>query len=142
MSHFEGTINSVTGEEIINLNREHVFFSWSVWSKVTRIPAVRSEGVYFWEADGKRYLDFSAQLMNVNIGHGYQKGTKAIQKQVNEMVFVCPGIATEPRGCLGQLLGEITLGDLCKTLFTLGGSEARKRNWNYGTHNREPHRVQ
>ena len=61
----------MTNEEIINLNREYVFFSWSTQSKVNPLCAVRSEGVYFWDADGKRYLDFSSQLMNVNIGHGH-----------------------------------------------------------------------
>lgn len=114
----------MTGEEIIKLNREYVFFSWAVQNKVTPIPAVRSEGVYFWDADGKRYLDFSSQLMNVNIGHGNQKVVKAVQDQVAKMAFVYPGMATEPKGRLGQMLAEITPGDLCKTFFTLGGAEA------------------
>jgi taurine--2-oxoglutarate transaminase len=113
-----------TREEIINLNREYVFFTWAVQSRVDPIPAVRSEGVYFWDADGKRYLDFSSQLMNVNVGHGNPKIVRAIQEQVARMAYVYPGIATEPRGRLGQLLAEITPGDLCKTLFTLGGADA------------------
>jgi taurine--2-oxoglutarate transaminase len=113
-----------TSEEIVSLNREYVFFTWAVQSRVDPIPAVRSEGVYFWDADGKRYLDFSSQLMNVNVGHGNPKIVRAIQEQVASMAYVYPGIATEPRGRLGQLLAEITPGDLCKTLFTLGGADA------------------
>jgi len=116
----------MTSEEIVNLNREYVFFPWAVQSQVNPIPAVRSEGVYFWDAGGKRYLDFSSQLMNVNIGHGNQKVIKAIQEQVEKMAFVYPAIASEPRGRLGQLLAEIAPGDLCKTLFTLGGAEANE----------------
>lgn len=116
----------MTGQEIINLNREYVFFPWAVQSQVDPIPAVRSEGVYFWDADGKRYLDFSSQLMNVNTGHGNQKIIKAIQGQVARMAYVYPGIANEPKGCLGQLLAEITPGDLSKTLFTLSGAEANE----------------
>lgn len=116
----------MTGQEIINLNREYVFFPWAVQSQVDPIPAVRSEGVYFWDADGKRYLDFSSQLMNVNTGHGNQKIIKAIQGQVARMAYVYPGIANEPKGRLGQLLAEITPGDLSKTLFTLGGAEANE----------------
>jgi taurine--2-oxoglutarate transaminase len=115
-----------TSEEIISLNREYVFFTWAVQSRVDPIPAVRSEGVYFWDADGKRYLDFSSQLMNVNVGHGNPKIVQAIQEQVARMAYVYPGIATEPRGRLGQLLAEITPGDLGKTLFTLGGAEANE----------------
>lgn len=117
---------SLTGQEIINLNREHVFFSWSVQNQVKPMTAVRTDGVYFWDADGKRYLDFSSQLMNVNIGHGNQKVIKAIQEQVAAMAFVYPGIATLPKGRLGQLLAEITPGDLGKTFFTLGGAEANE----------------
>jgi taurine--2-oxoglutarate transaminase len=112
------------GEEIVNLNREYVFFSWAVQKDVYPIPAVRSEGVYFWDADGKRYIDFSSQLMNVNIGHGNQKVIKAVQEQVAKLAFVYPGIATEAKGRLGQLLAEVTPGDLSKSFFTLGGAEA------------------
>jgi len=114
------------GAEIVELNREYVFFSWSVQRQVDPIPAVRSAGVYFWDADGKQYLDFSSQLMNVNIGHGNQHVIKAVQDQVAKMAYVYPGIASEPKGRLGQLLAEITPGDLCKTLFTLGGAEANE----------------
>ncbi len=116
----------MTSEEIINLNREYVFFTWAVQSKVNPISATRSEGVYFWDGDGKRYLDFSSQLMNVNAGHGNQKIIKAIQEQVARMAYVYPAIASEPKGRLAQLLAEITPGDLCKTLFTLGGAEANE----------------
>ncbi len=116
----------MTSEEIINLNREYVFFTWAVQSKVNPISATRSEGVYFWDGDGKRYLDFSSQLMNVNAGHGNQKIIKAIQEQVARMAYVYPAIASEPKGRLAQLLAEITPGDLCKTLFTLSGAEANE----------------
>ena len=116
----------MTGEEMIELNREYLFFSWSVQSQVNPIPAVRSEGIYFWDASGKRYFDFTSQLVNVNIGHGNQKVIKAVQEQVEKMAYVYPGIATEPRGRLAQLLAEIAPGDLSKTLFTLGGAEANE----------------
>ena len=116
----------MTNEEIVRLNREHVFFSWSVQSKVNPLVATRSDGIYFWDADGKRYIDFSSQLMNVNIGHGNQRVIQAIQDQVSRLAFAYPGIATEPKGRLGQLLAEITPGNLSKTFFTLGGAEANE----------------
>ncbi|MBU0705467.1 MAG: aminotransferase class III-fold pyridoxal phosphate-dependent enzyme, partial [Chloroflexi bacterium] len=116
----------MTNEEIINLNREYVFFTWATQNRVNPLTAIRSEGVYFWDADGKRYLDFASQLMNVNIGHGNQKVIQAIQEQVAKLSFVYPGIVTAPKGRLAQMLAEITPGDLCKTLFTLGGAEANE----------------
>jgi len=74
----EGMImTKLTSQEIIDLNKDYTFFSWSVQSQTNPIPVTKAEGVYFWDADGKRYLDFSSQLMNTNIGHQHPKVVKA-----------------------------------------------------------------
>lgn len=116
----------LTAQEIVQLSREHTFFSWSVQSEVNPIPVDRAEGVYFWDANGKRYIDFSSQLMNVNIGHQHPKVIEAIKEQVDKLCYSHPLMATEPRGRLGELLAEITPGDLKKTFFCLGGAEANE----------------
>ena len=85
---------------------------------------VRAEGVYFWDADGKKYLDWSSQLVNVNVGHGHPHVIKAIQEQITKISAAQPGVATEPRAQLGEMLAEIMPGDLNKVFFTLGGAEA------------------
>jgi len=117
---------TLTAAEIVRLNREYTLFSWSVQSTVDPIPAVRAEGVYFWDADGKRYIDFSSQLVNVNIGHQHPKVVQAIQDQAARLCFVQPALATEPRGVLGKMLAEVTPGNLKKTFFCLGGAEANE----------------
>jgi len=117
---------TMTAEEIVRLNREYTLFSWSAQGAVDPIPAVRSQGVHFWDANGKQYLDFSSQLMNVNIGHQHPKVVKAIQDQAATLCFLQPAIATEPRGLLGKKLAEITPGNLKKTFFCLGGAEANE----------------
>lgn len=114
------------GKEIIWQNKEFTFFSWSVQSAVNPIPMVKAEGVYFWDADEKRYLDFSSQLMNLNIGHQHPKVVRAIQEQAARLCYAHPGIATEPRGLAGKKIAEITPGDLKKTFFCLGGAEANE----------------
>jgi len=116
----------LTSKEMINLSKEYTFFSWSVQGQVNPIPVTRAEGVYFWDADGKRYLDFSSQLMNTNIGHQHPKVVKAIQDQAAEVCFVHPGNTTEVRALLGKKLAEVTPGNLKKTFFALGGSEANE----------------
>jgi taurine--2-oxoglutarate transaminase len=116
----------LSSKEIVDLNREYTFFSWSVQGQTNPIPVEKAEGVYFWDSDGKRYLDFSSQLMNTNIGHQHPKVVKAIQDQAAKLCFVHPGSATEPRGLLGKKLSEVTPGNLKKTFFTLGGSEANE----------------
>jgi taurine--2-oxoglutarate transaminase len=113
-------------DQIIRESREFTFFSWSVQSEVNPIPMDRAEGVYFWDADGKRYIDFSSQLMNLNIGHQHPKVVAAIKEQAETLCYSHPGMATEPRARLGKLLSEITPGNLKKTFFCLGGAEANE----------------
>src|SRR5258708_23917362 len=118
--------HKLTSQEIVDMNKEYTFFSWSVQEQTNPIPVDRAEGVYFWNVDGKRYLDFASQLVNTNIGHQNPKVVRAIQEQAEKLTFVAPGMASEPRGLLGKKLSEITPGDLKKTFFTLGGAEANE----------------
>jgi len=116
----------LTSQEIIDLSREYTFFSWSVQGQVNPIPVGKAEGIYFWDTDGNRYIDFSSQLMNTNIGHQHPKVVKAIQEQAAELCFVHPGNTTEARALLGKKLAEVAPGNLKKTFFALGGSEANE----------------
>jgi len=122
------TESSASGErssrEIVQENRDYTLFSWSVQSAANPIHLKRAEGVYFWDGDDNRWLDFSAQLINMNVGHQHPKVLEAIKKQVDELCFAGPGFATEPRGVLGHKLAEVT--GLAKAFFTLGGSEANE----------------
>ncbi len=115
---------SAETQKVIDQNREFSLFSWKVQGDVKPPPIEKAQGVYFWDLDGKRYLDFSSQLMNVNLGHGHPKVIEAIQKQVAELSFVYPGLASRARGEAAQLLAEVTPGDLTKSFFTLGGADA------------------
>jgi len=119
-------MSGLTAKEIVSLNREYTFFSWSVQAQVNPIPMTKAEGIYFWDADGKRYLDFSSQLMNLNIGHQHPKVVKAIQDQAATLAYAHPSMATEPRGLLGKKIAEVTPGNLKKTFFCLGGAEANE----------------
>jgi taurine--2-oxoglutarate transaminase len=116
----------LTTDQILRLNREYTFFSWSAQSKINPIVIDRAEGVYFWDPDGNRYLDFNSQLMSINIGHGNRKVADAIAEQANKLAFAAPQFATEVRGRLGQLLSEVTPGDLNRFFFTRGGAEANE----------------
>jgi len=116
----------LTAKEIVDLSKEYTFFSWSVQGQVSPIPVTKAEGIYFWDTDGKRYIDFSSQLMNTNIGHQHPKVVKAIQDQAAQVCFVHPGNTTEVRALLGKKLSEVTPGNLKKTFFSLGGAEANE----------------
>ena len=111
-------------EAILQKNLDYTFFSWSVQGGLNPIYATHAKGVYIHDAHGKKYLDFSSQLMNVNIGHGRQEVTEAVTRQMQKLSYVAPSFATKARGELGAKLAEISPGNLTKTFFTLGGAEA------------------
>lgn len=110
--------------KVVQDNRDYTMFSWSVQANSNPIHMTRAEGVWFWDGDDNRWLDFSSQLINLNLGHQHPKMLEAIKKQVDELCFAGPSFATEPRGQLGKKLAEVT--GLAKTFFTLGGAEANE----------------
>jgi taurine--2-oxoglutarate transaminase len=114
----------MTSEEIVSLSRAHTLFSWSVQSALAPIAIDRAEGIYLYTPEGQRIIDFNAQLMSVNIGHGDRRVIDAINAQAEKLQFVQPAFATEIRARLGAKLAEIMPGDMNKVFFTLGGAEA------------------
>lgn len=108
--------------EIIQDNLDYTLFSWSKQGGLNPIAVKHAQGVYLYDYDGKRYLDFSSGLMNVNIGHGDQRITEAVVKQMQEVSYITPNCVTKARGELGKKLAEICPGDLNKAFFTLCGA--------------------
>ena len=100
---------------------EYTLFSWSKQAGLNPIDIASAKGVWLNARDGRQYIDFSSQLVNVNIGHGHPKVTEAVIKQMNEVSYVYPGMVTEARGKLGRQLAEVAPEGLKKTFFTLGG---------------------
>lgn len=109
-------------EEILHDNMEYTLFSWSKQKGHSPIPVKYAKGVYLYDYNGKRIIDFSSGLMNVNIGHGDQRITEAVVKQMQEVAYVTPSCVTKVRGELGKKLAEICPGDLNKAFFTLCGA--------------------
>ncbi|MEY4104937.1 MAG: hypothetical protein RLZZ478_300, partial [Actinomycetota bacterium] len=73
--------DSKRGAEVFDLDRAHVFHSWSAQKQISPLPVAGGAGSYFWDFDGKKYLDFSCQLVFTNIGFQHPKVIKAIQDQ-------------------------------------------------------------
>jgi taurine--2-oxoglutarate transaminase len=107
---------------IIQDNLDYTLFSWSKQKGIAPIAVKYGEGVYLYDYDGKRYIDFSSGLMNVNIGHGNQRVTDAVVKQMQQVAYVTPSCVTKVRGELGKKLSDICPGDLNKAFFTLCGA--------------------
>ena len=105
-------------------DRAHVFHSWSAQQLIEPVVVTGGEGSWFWDADGRRYLDFASQLVNVNIGHQHPKLVAAIQEAAGRLCTVAPGFAHEARSEAARLIAEVAPGDLNHVFFTNGGAEA------------------
>ena len=127
------------GQRIQQEAKQYVLHSWSVQNAINPLPIAGGEGRYFWDYEGKRYLDFASQLVNLSIGHQHPKLVAAIKEQADKLCTIAPPMATEPRSTLGRLLAEVTPGDLSLSFFTNGGAEANENaiklaRWYTGRH--------
>jgi len=86
----------------------------------------RAEGVHLWDDRGRRYLDFSCQLVNTNIGHQHPKVVAAIQEQAGRLCTISPGYANEARSEAARLITERAPDGLDKVFFTNGGADANE----------------
>ncbi len=109
-------------QEIVQDNLDYTLFSWSKQKGIEPIAVKYGEGVYLYDYDDKRYIDFSSGLMNVNIGHGDQRITEAVVRQMQQISYVTPSCVTQARGSLGKKLAAICPGNLNKAFFTLCGA--------------------
>lgn len=116
----------MNSKDMVELCKQHSLFSWSATAKVDPLPIERAEGLYLYGPEGQKWLDFNSQLMSVNIGHGHPKVIQAIKDQLDQLIFVYPGMATEVRARLSQRLAELVPGDINTFFYTLGGAEANE----------------
>jgi len=108
------------------LDRDHVFHSWSAQGAIDPLPVAGAHGSRFWDYDGREYLDFSSQLVNANLGHGHPAVIAAIQEQAGRLATVAPSFANDARSEAARLIAELAPGDLNKVFFTNGGAEANE----------------
>ncbi|WP_159327159.1 aspartate aminotransferase family protein [Streptomyces tendae] len=112
------------GAAVKAADRAHVFHSWSAQELIDPLAVAGAEGSYFWDYEGKRYLDFSSGLVYTNIGYQHPKVVAAIQEQAARMTTFAPAFAVEARSEAARLIAERTPGDLDKIFFTNGGADA------------------
>jgi taurine--2-oxoglutarate transaminase len=110
-------------------DRKHVFHSWSAQGALNPVVVTRAQGSEFWTEDGTRYLDFSSQLVNVNIGHQHPKLIAAIKDYADKLCTVAPFHANDARSEAARLITEVAATnisdcDLDMVFFTNGGAEA------------------
>ncbi len=118
------TPDPARGVEVSDLDRAHVFHSWSAQAALTPMAFAGGEGSYVWDYDGKRYLDFSSQLVNTNIGHQHPKVVAAIQAQAATLATIAPQHANAARGEAAKRIAGLAPDGMNKVFFTNGGADA------------------
>ena len=120
------TPDPARGAEVVALDRAHVFHSWSAQGALNPLAVAGGEGCYVWDYDGTRYLDFSSQLVNVNIGHQHPKVVAAIQEQAGRLSTIAPQHANDVRGEAAKRIVDLAPPGLNKVFFTNGGADANE----------------
>lgn len=101
-------------------------YSWSAQKKINPMVISKAEGIYFWDEDGKKYYDMSAQLVNSNLGHGHKKLIQAIKDQADKMAFMGPGYSVDVRSEAAQRIVEASGLEGAKVFFTNAGAESNE----------------
>ena len=106
------------------LDRAHVFHSWSAQAAIAPFPIAGGLGTHVWDHSGRRWLDFSSQLVNVNIGHQRPAVVAAIKEQAELLTTIAPSTANLSRGRAAELIAGLAPDGFEKVFFTNGGADA------------------
>src|ERR1017187_2293886 len=116
----------LTAEQISKLTRETNYGTWRFQKTWKPLYMADAEGCYIIDGAGKRYLDFSSQLMCVNLGHKNKRVIESIAEQARELPYAMPGYATNARARLSEKLLEVLPKGLDKFFFSTSGTEANE----------------
>ncbi len=107
-------------------DRGHVFHSWSAQALIDPLPVAGGRGASFWDYQGQEYLDFSSQLVNLNLGHQHPDLVRAIQEQAGRLATIQPSMANDVRGELAREIAGVAPDGMSKVFFTNGGADANE----------------
>ena len=116
----------MTPEQIVDITTKYTYGTWRFQKNWKPMFMSDAEGCYFFDGNGKKYLDLSSQLMCVSLGHKNPAVIKAIQDQAQSLAYAAPGFATEVRAVLSELLLEVLPKGLQKFYFSTSGTEANE----------------
>jgi taurine--2-oxoglutarate transaminase len=122
----ESSAVALNAETVRQYETEYVLYPWMFQKGLNPVVMDRAEGNYFYDAAGKKYLDFSAQFVFSNLGHGDIRMVEAISQQARRLENAASPFATEPKARLAKLLAEVTPGDINKVYFSTSGAEANE----------------
>lgn len=120
------TAPPLTAREASECTRKLNYGTWRFQNSWKPLHIVGAKGCHFTDGEGRQYLDFSSQLMCVNLGHGNAAVIEAIEQQARTLPYIAPGYSTEARAELSRLLLEVLPRGLTKFFFSTSGTESNE----------------
>ena len=118
--------DALSSAQVVDATKSLNYGTWRFQKNWNPLHVVDAEGCYFIDSSGKRYLDFSSQLMCVNLGHKNPAVIRAIEEQARALPYIAPGYASDARAVLSRLLLEVLPANLVKFFFTTSGTDANE----------------
>lgn len=115
-----------SGRRAYELDRKHVFHSWSAQEQIDPMTVVDAEGSWMWDSEGNKVLDLASQLIFTNLGHKHPKVVEAIKQQAEDLCTIAPQHANAARSEAARLITERLPDDLNHVFFTNGGADANE----------------
>lgn len=126
LSMYNDLDNTRDAARAYELDRAHVFHSWSAQAEIDPMVITRAEGSHVWDASGRKLLDFTSQLVFTNLGHQHPRIVAAIREQAASLCTIAPAYANGARSEAARLIVSHTPGDLNHVFFTNGGADANE----------------
>lgn len=117
---------ALTNDDVRQLDRSYVFHSWSTQGNLNPMVIAGAEGCELWDYDGNSWLDFSSQLVNVNIGYQHPRVLAAMKAQLESLVTIAPATANLMRGEAAKRIVELAPEGFSKVFFTNAGADANE----------------
>lgn len=122
----QSELADLSAERTYDLDRRHVFHSWSAQASLDPMVVTKAQGSHIWDENGNRLLDFTSQLVFTNLGHQHPRIVSAIQEQAAHLCTVAPQHANAARSEAARLIATHTPDGLDKIFFTNGGADANE----------------
>ena len=119
-------LTSDNNQTTLDLDRAHVFHSWSAQGALKPLVIAGGLGTKVWDFEGNEYLDFSSQLVNVNIGHQHPAVIAAIHAQADQLTTIAPSTANLTRGEAAKRVTGLAPDGFNRVFFTNGGADANE----------------
>lgn len=117
---------AVSNDEVRQLDRAYVFHSWSMQGNLNPLVIAGAQGCELWDYEGNTWLDFSSQLVNVNIGYQHPRVLAAMKAQLETLVTIAPATANLARGEAAKRIVDLAPAGFSKVFFTNAGADANE----------------